>query len=102
VRKELLAQPLGYADSTPMSKRPRWACAACGSFVLPYILLMANKFKLGDVVQLKSGGPKMTVNRLLGADNQLLGCSWFLGTFNPDAVELAPKEKAAVGENEFE
>jgi uncharacterized protein YodC (DUF2158 family) len=71
------------------------------SFVLHYILLMANKFKLGDVVQLKSGGPKMTVNQLLGRDNQLLGCSWFLGTFNPDAVELVPKEKAAVGENEF-
>ena len=64
---------------------------------------MANQFKLGDVVQLKSGGPKMTVNQLLGRDRQLLGCSWFLGTFNPDAVELAPKEKAAVGENvEFE
>jgi uncharacterized protein YodC (DUF2158 family) len=52
-----------------------------GSFVLPFILLMANKFKLGDVVQLKSGGPKMTVNQLLGADNQLLGFPWFLGTF---------------------
>lgn len=64
---------------------------------------MANQFKIGDVVRLKSGGPKMTVNQLLGRDNQLLGCSWFLGTFNPDAVELAPKEKAAVGENvEFE
>lgn len=25
-------------------------------------------FKTGDVVQLKSGGPKMTVQRILGAD----------------------------------
>ena len=26
-------------------------------------------FKIGDVVQLKSGGPQMTVQRIIGADN---------------------------------
>ena len=85
------------------SADPVRAVRLLGSFVLPYILVMANEFKLGDVVRLKSGGPKMTVNQLLGRDKQLLGCSWFLGTFTPDAVELAPKEKVAVGNNsEFE
>lgn len=29
--------------------------------------------KVGDVVQLKSGGPKMTVQRVMGADQSNLG-----------------------------
>ncbi len=30
-------------------------------------------FKIGDVVQLKSGGPKMTVQRIMGSDNSNIG-----------------------------
>ncbi len=40
---------------------------------------MAN-FKIGDVVQLKSGGPKMTVYELSGgpgSDNFEVRCTWF-------------------------
>ncbi len=33
-------------------------------------------FKVGDVVQLKSGGPKMTVTETGGCK---VACSWFLG-----------------------
>lgn len=29
--------------------------------------------KVGDIVQLKSGGPKMTVQRIIGADQQNIG-----------------------------
>ncbi len=29
--------------------------------------------QVGDVVQLKSGGPKMTVQRIIGADNSNIG-----------------------------
>jgi hypothetical protein len=29
--------------------------------------------QIGDVVQLKSGGPKMTVQRILGLDNNNIG-----------------------------
>ena len=29
--------------------------------------------KIGDVVQLKSGGPKMTVQRIIGMDNTNIG-----------------------------
>ena len=29
--------------------------------------------KIGDVVQLKSGGPKMTVQRIIGSDNNNIG-----------------------------
>lgn len=55
---------------------------------------MANQFKVGDVVQLKSGGPKMTVSE--SYNDGTLGCVWFLGsdqkagTFPSDALELAP------------
>ena len=54
---------------------------------------MADEFKIGDVVQLKSGGPKMTVT--LVADDYgtpMVWCIWFVGTkeqtgkFPPDAL----------------
>ena len=32
-----------------------------------------EQLKIGDIVQLKSGGPKMTVQRILGTDNSNLG-----------------------------
>ncbi len=49
-----------------------------------------DKFKIGDAVQLKSGGPKMIVNGTLSGD--LLRCTWFAGlenreaNFSPDAL----------------
>jgi uncharacterized protein YodC (DUF2158 family) len=36
------------------------------------------KFKVGDVVPLKSGGPPMTVDKSLGEG--LLRCKWFIGS----------------------
>jgi uncharacterized protein YodC (DUF2158 family) len=32
------------------------------------------QFQVGDVVQLKSGGPRMTVERI---DQEIVYCSWF-------------------------
>lgn len=56
-----------------------------------------QKFKVGDIVQLKSGGPKMTVT-----DDESVGgfvrCSWFAGAklnhgaFTPDALLLVPDD----------
>jgi uncharacterized protein YodC (DUF2158 family) len=52
---------------------------------------MANAFKVGDVVELKSGSPDMTVTEL--KDNGDLVCRWFAGgkaqedVFPPDAVK---------------
>jgi uncharacterized protein YodC (DUF2158 family) len=39
---------------------------------------MPQEIKVGDVVQLKSGGPRMTVNSV-GDDNGVMSawCSWF-------------------------
>lgn len=34
-----------------------------------------EEFKLGDVVQLKSGGPEMTIYRIDGSD---IACTWFV------------------------
>ena len=44
----------------------------------------------GDVVQLKSGGPKMTVDRLLEQDGEAqVKCSWFNGAIRmSDLFEL--------------
>ncbi len=53
-------------------------------------------FKVGDIVQLKSGGPKMTVVQVSSAS--VLYASWFAGakneraSFHPDALILAPDE----------
>lgn len=58
---------------------------------------MAAKFKSGDFVQLKSGGPKMTVTEWQDFRNHYL-CKWFAGTklnsgsFAPD--ELQPYDEA--------
>ena len=71
-----------------------------------------DSIKVGDVVQLKSGGPKMTVQRVLGSDQSNLGlkasdeflklkgfregdviCNWFEasslrdGTFRRESLE---------------
>jgi uncharacterized protein YodC (DUF2158 family) len=54
-------------------------------------------FKVGDLVRLKSGGPKMTVNDVRGGPEGIL-CFWFAGEklenarFEPDALELASGE----------
>lgn len=40
---------------------------------------MADEIKVGDVVQLKSGGPKMTVNWVQEESAAMTaGCSWFV------------------------
>lgn len=57
-----------------------------------------NKFKIGDVIILKSGGPAMTVHNIgdFAATSPDIGllCVWFDGAkrvedvFHPDSVEL--------------
>ncbi len=62
-------------------------------------MLMATKYKVGDLVQLKSGGPKMTVTK---PDYYIgdVGAYWFTGTkkhkadFPPEA--LLPVDGEAV------
>ena len=58
---------------------------------------MSDQFKVGDVVQLKSGGPKMTVTQV--GNHELYGptvwCVWFVGTkqekgtFPPGSLQTA-------------
>lgn len=56
------------------------------------------QFKIGDVVQLKSGGPRMTVAEIYGDGD--LGCVWFVGTkqeagtFPPEALQFPEKPQA--------
>jgi len=51
-----------------------------------------TKFKLGDVVRKKTGGPKMTINEYVGG---MCKCLWFVGaklfkgTFSGEALEKA-------------
>jgi uncharacterized protein YodC (DUF2158 family) len=54
------------------------------------------KFAVGDVVRLKSGGPKMTVNLV---EDDVVSCVWFVdteellhGDFDPLALCLAFEE----------
>lgn len=50
------------------------------------------KFKIGDVVQLKSGGPEMTID---GISEDTVHCVWFndkdehkMNNFHIDSIEL--------------
>lgn len=59
---------------------------------------MADGFKAGDVVNLKSGGPPMTVSGLVNVGDKVrVRCTWFAGAKNeradfvPEALELAKK-----------
>jgi uncharacterized protein YodC (DUF2158 family) len=62
---------------------------------------MASDFKPGDVVKLKSGGPKMTID---GIDDYTGGrfakCPWFDGTMNKEKLfslaSLKHVEESAV------
>ena len=60
---------------------------------------MPQEFKVGDIVQLKSGGPKMTVN-FVNESLGWIGCVWFAGAkhedarFSAEALILAPEEKS--------
>jgi uncharacterized protein YodC (DUF2158 family) len=61
-----------------------------------------RKFKVGDVVQLNSGGPRMTVTQeLTGKDRITYYCAWFhenenkISTFPGDALKTASDDLPA-------
>jgi uncharacterized protein YodC (DUF2158 family) len=52
------------------------------------MIQFTQTLKLGDVVQLKSGGPRMTVDRV-DDDGRLIHCCWFEGaTRKTDVFEI--------------
>ena len=61
-----------------------------------------SKYKIGDIVRLKSGGPSMTVESIRDSDGDIY-CHWFAGdklhagVFSPEAIgpedELDPLNK---------
>lgn len=56
------------------------------------------KFKAGDLVELKSGGPVMTiekVNTSFSSDEVSYACSWFAGAKDNKKVFAEPALKAA-------
>ncbi|SIQ75467.1 Uncharacterized conserved protein YodC, DUF2158 family [Rhizobium sp. RU35A] len=60
--------------------------------------MAGNKFKAGDLVQLKSGGPTMTVEKFM-QHNESYRCTWFAGAkhnredFAEEAIELYSDDK---------
>lgn len=58
----------------------------------------SSKFKIGEIVTLKSGGPSMTVNEWVSFQNGFL-CQWFAGKklehghFHPDSLKLVADEQ---------
>ncbi len=60
---------------------------------------MSNKYNVGDIVKLRSGGPDMTVQDVPIAGNQYKDhyrCQWFAGkklesgNFQEESLELVP------------
>jgi uncharacterized protein YodC (DUF2158 family) len=43
---------------------------------------MSHRFKVGDIVKLKSGGPVMTVTSIVPGERGLVRTSWFAGSKN--------------------
>ena len=64
---------------------------------------MADKFKSGDAVQLKSGGPKMTVSERYSSGPY--HCKWFagsklnMGNFEEDELQPYKEEAGKKGQN---
>lgn len=61
---------------------------------------MSTTFKVGDIVQLKSGGPEMTIQRLPSQHSSNYTCQWFAGKklesghFEEDSLQsLKPTSK---------
>jgi len=52
-----------------------------------------ENFKVGDIVQLLSGGPKMTVHRI---ERDSIQCHWFAGS-KLESGWFAPQTLKAVG-----
>jgi uncharacterized protein YodC (DUF2158 family) len=72
-----------------------WRERDCGRLGLG-VTYMPNEIKPGDVVQLKSGGPKMTVGRIESINGVASAvCGWFngnkkeVGTFPVHSLKLA-------------
>jgi uncharacterized protein YodC (DUF2158 family) len=62
------------------------------------------KFKVGDIVQLKSGGSKMTCTKIKPLHQGGIECKWFegnklkVGYFPPDALMFPQKESPPLHE----
>lgn len=60
-----------------------------------------SQFLPGDVVYLKSGGPAMTVNRIIDATG--VECIWFVGNtqneriFNPETLTSNNPTRGSIG-----
>ncbi len=63
---------------------------------------MPTKYEVGDIVQLKSGGPQMTVKKITDKfmDDEPINCQWFSGSklqdgwFNAESlVKIEDEEK---------
>jgi uncharacterized protein YodC (DUF2158 family) len=56
----------------------------------------ANTFKIGDIVQLKSGGPEMTVETAPDIGQNYYCCQWFAGKKLESGVFPSDSLQAAV------
>lgn len=63
--------------------------------------MSTHGFKVGDAVQLKSGGPKMTIKSVLPSTSseETICCQWFAGSklqegwFTPASLQKAKDDK---------
>lgn len=61
----------------------------------------SKEYSVGDIVQLKSGGPRMTVEEILYGGN--IRCQWFSGSklntgdFDPGSIQDAKEEPPKNG-----
>jgi uncharacterized protein YodC (DUF2158 family) len=72
---------------------------SAGNLAEKRIDMASKKYKAGDQVQLISGGPVMTVKKVVDFEDDTYWCQWFVGSklhtgqFTTDSLQ-APVEKA--------
>jgi uncharacterized protein YodC (DUF2158 family) len=61
---------------------------------------MATPFKIGDIVQLKSGGPKMTVTNVTDIGGPSVSAKWFAGA-KLEHGQFPPESLIPVADEQF-
>ena len=45
-----------------------------------------TKFNIGDIVQLKSGGPQMTISKIITYEENIYRCEWFVNDLRHSGI----------------
>jgi uncharacterized protein YodC (DUF2158 family) len=95
-----------FEDGRGLPLSPAFGLSTGMAYLFPFLRRnkMADEFKPGDVVELKSGGPRMTVIRIgpvtMGGTKHEVWCEWFDGNkksrdhFTRESLQISSDPRA--------